>query len=407
VVCVGVYFGVVAMLLFYFSLFNWITEWGWDQGLMAHREIRLDRAASTHLFIRIMTGLLPVATIALFYPWLSMYISPERWPVVLGLAGANLLEKIAVTYRVVLEREYQLKRLAFFEFVASVASFACAVVAARAGMGAMSLVVQRMVERGVMLVGYIWASPWRWGIGCDLHVIRLFFNTFGVATWMGGVFGLSMYDFMPFLIGFFAGTHESGLYAKAFSLSTFPLMLTAICSRLASPLYAQFQGSVADLRRVFIRVQTFKLLVLVPFQLLLLMTARVWIPKVLGPKWTPLVPVYMVMTVYGLFRAFFDDVPNLFTLGFKNPWELAKNQVVQSIGILLAGVPLVIFYNSLGGAIVMSGTMVIGTVLLWKNAAQLLTLRGDDFVQCCLSFGSIVSREIKKMLRRIRPTDAH
>ena len=60
-------FGIVAISLFYFNFFNWATEWGWDKGLIAHKEIPLNAAASTHFVIRFCTGILPLIVFSVGY----------------------------------------------------------------------------------------------------------------------------------------------------------------------------------------------------------------------------------------------------------------------------------------------------------------------------------------------------
>ena len=107
-------------------------------------------------------------------------------------------------------------------------------------------------------------------------------------------------------------------------------------------------------------------MVLVPFQVGLVFFAGWWIPKLFGLAWVSLVPVYQVMAVYGLARSFFDDVPPLVTLGFKNPWALMKNQIVQSIVILVFGPLVVMKFGAVGGAAVVTGAMILGTILFWR-----------------------------------------
>ena len=60
-------FGLIASLLFYFIGFNWIVEWGWDQGFIAHKELDFNEAASTHLYLRGVLGLVPLVTFLIFF----------------------------------------------------------------------------------------------------------------------------------------------------------------------------------------------------------------------------------------------------------------------------------------------------------------------------------------------------
>lgn len=375
-------FGLLAMMLFYFIFFNWIVEWGWEQGFMAHKEIPLNRAASTHFFIRCFLGSVPLITFSLLYTCSSLSFVQNNIKLIIALALIYWCEKIGLTYRTILERTYRLNMLAGIEFFNIILSYAVAVTVALHGGGVWSLVAQRFVEKGFISFAYFCASPWKYGTEVDFNVARTFFKSFGLATWLGGIVSLTIYDFMPFLVGTLSSTYQAGLYAKAFSMATFPVMLTGIFNRLTVPLYTQYQGDVEQIKSIFVKTQTIKLFLLLPTQVLMAVTAHYWIPALIGDKWIPMVAVYQVMTLYGIVRAFFDDVPGILLYGFKQPWELTKNQMIQSVIIMLVAPPLVMWQQAYGGAIAMSIMLSVAAVLFWMKIFNYLSCSWLDFVRC-------------------------
>lgn len=374
-------FGLLAITLFYLTFFNWFVEWGWEQGFMAHKEIPLNTAASTHFWIRCTLGLLPLVTFSVAYPVLKMLCTGDKITLLLMLAAIYWLEKIGLTYRTILEKNYQLHTLAGLEFCTVVGSYIVAIIAALNGFGIYSLVLQRLVEKGLISAAYFFASPWKIGFDFDLNVAKTFFKTFGIATWLGGIFSLTIYDFMSFLIGMLSTTDQAGFYTKAFSMATFPVMLTGIFGRLTVPLYTQYQFNVPEIRNIFVKTQAIKMILLFPIQFLMAFYAHMWIPLLIGNQWLPMVPVYQVMTVYGIARAFFDDVPAVYLYGFKNPWMLTKNQILQSVVIVALGPLLVYFLQAFGGAIAISCMLVIAATLFWKNICKTLECNVNDFIQ--------------------------
>ncbi|MFC1854315.1 oligosaccharide flippase family protein [Candidatus Dependentiae bacterium] len=373
-------FGLVASSLFILNFFNWISEWGWESALMAHKQIDLSEAASTHFFVRFFLGALPLCCVSVFF-FLPSFFGSKSISLIVLLALSFWLEKIGLTYKTILERHSLLKSLAFFEFFSSSTGLVAAVLAAFCGFGVFSLAVQRLVEKLILLIGYFWASPWKFGLKFRWKIVKTFFVTFGVASWIGGVFNLAIYEyFMPFLIGGMAGMHQAGLYAKAFSLATFPLMLTAICNRITSPIYTKNQFLTPRLRRCFVKVQTYKVFALLPMQIILAVSASFWIPMVLGDHWREMVSVYRIMTFYGLFRAFFDDVPPVISLGFKDPWALTWNQVIQSIIVVSIGPIAVSVFGASGGALSMSFAMLLASVFFWHTALSRLNCSGVKFL---------------------------
>jgi PST family polysaccharide transporter len=385
-------FGIVAASLFYLSCFNWVSELGWDQSFMAHKEIPLEVAASTHLMIRIASGLLPLIVFcACKLLGFGSALHNHFW--ILMLLGVSYLcEKMSVTPKVILERNYKLGQCAVMELAATALSYTAAVVAAYHGWGVMSLVMQRLVEKMILCIGYFSLSPWRWGTLWSWTVVRKYLASFGMATWLGSLVGLIIYDFMAWFISWYTTAHQAGLYAKAFNLATFPLILTAICSRLTIPLYTQHQFDTDEIRTVFVNMQLVKMLVLIPMQCGLALTSSWWIPRFFGAAWAPLVPVYMVMCLYGLARAFFDDVPNVLTYGFKNPWGLTKSQAVQASMIIIVGPLTIPYLSAAGGAITMSVAMVAATLYLWHMVFAQLACTPQSFRAATRVYAQVIQK---------------
>ncbi len=383
-------FGLLAIALFYLIFFNWIVEWGWEQGFMAHKEIPLQTAASTHFWIRFTLGSVPILTFLIGYPIIIKTSISQHLPLLFALSGIYWLEKVGLTYRTIIERSYKLDTLAGLEFCTIITSYVTAVIAAKYGFGVYSLVIQRLIEKGFVSIAYFFASPWKIGFDFKFSVVKIFFKSFGIATWLGGIFSLTIYDFMPFLVGMLSSTHEAGIYAKAFSMATFPVMLTGIFGRLTVPLYTHYQFNIQEIRNLFVKTQAIKMILLLPTQLAMALYAQTWIPWLLGTKWLPMIPVYQMMTIYGIARAFFDDVPAIYLYGFKDPWKLTKNQILQSIIIIILGPIFVHYFQALGGAISMGCMLLSAAILFWRNVCITLECGINDFFDFFISLPTII-----------------
>lgn len=387
-------YGLVAVILFYFTLFNWGAELGWEQGLMAHTEIPLKDAAATHFFIRATLGIVPFILMGFFIPlsWLQMGVTRS---LLFWLGVAYFLEKASFTYKIILERAYHLGRLGILELSATLLSFSGAVVLAWWGYGLWALVAQRVIEKGVIFVGYFWASPWKGLPRFDYRIAATFLRTFGLATWVTGVVGTVIYDFMPFLVGTMLNVSDAGFYAKAATLSTFPLVLTTVFNRLTSPLYAQNQKEMETLQHIFCSAQLIKAIVLIPGQLFLMVTASWWIPHFFGVQWVPLVGIYRIMAIYGLFRSLYEDIPNLFNYGFKKPWIFTWLQVLWAGSIVVLGPMLIYFFGVIGACWAMAVAMAVTTSSCWYQACQLLNCTVRTFVY----YAKVLIDEAKRKVR--------
>lgn len=372
-------FGILAAFLFYLSSFNWITEFGWDQGFMVHKEIPQHQAASTHCMIRTITGLMPLITFLCLKKSGFQFSFEKYFTVLIVLAISYFFEKISVTPKIILERNYQLGSCALLETSATFISYATAIFSAAKGWGAMSLAIQRLVERVLLCAGYFYLSPWNYSINGSFAIVKTYLFSFGLATYAGSLVSLIIYDFMGWFVAWYVTPYDAGLYAKAFNLATFPLILTAVCSRLTIPLYTKFQYDVEKIKRVFVKIQLIKMILLIPLQIGLILTSCWWIPQLLGTQWLPLIPIYNVMGIYGLSRAFFDDVPNVLTYGFRNPWVLTQSQALQAAAIILLGFLIIPRYNALGSAMTMAIAMNIAMLYLWHRVFKQLSCSSASF----------------------------
>ncbi len=388
-------YGILAISLFYFAFFNGLAEAGWNEAFMAHKELDLHRAASTHLIVRCILGLLPLCTFLMVYPWVHSYVSADIYMVTLLLAGVYWIEKIGGTYRVILERSYQFERMAKVEFFFSVSSYATAVLAAWYGFGVFSLVIQRFVEMTGYTLGFCFLSPWKIGFAFDRDIFRTYVRSFGAPMVLSNFLSCAAtspwrYDFMPFIVGLVSGTYQAGLFNKALNLALVTMRFTSITSRLASPLYTNHQFDIPQVRNIFIKIQTLKFFLIVPGQIFVAMTAGYWIPYILGSQWSLMIPIYQVVAVYGVFRAFFDDVFPILLYGFKDPWQVTKNQAIQAVGILLLGPLFIMTGQAYGGALALVIVMGVATVLLWRVVCTKIDCGVKDFTAFIAEIPSLI-----------------
>lgn len=395
-------FGRLAVGVFSLDIFNAFTDWGWEQGILTAEHETLSRAYSTHFVVRCILGGLPFFVgLGLIFFDVTLFSSTVH-RIALALAVGFWAEKISLTYKTILERSYALKRLAFLETCALLGSFCCAIVAVQAGWGMFALVVQRLMERILLLIGYVCMSPWKCGLEFDVSIFKRWIRVFGYQTLIGGLLSLFLYDFMGAFVGVKSGTHEGGLYARSFKMATLPLMITTVFNRLAIPLYAASKGNLQTIKTIFLKAQFVKALLLIPIQLLFVLTASLWIPWVLGDQWGDAIVLYQVLGVYGILRGFYDDVPSLFMYGVRWPWVQLQQHVVQACCMALM---VALFTPWLSGALlaasIMCGAMFLTVIALWLRVILLLQITPSDGIECVREIACAGMRIGRDLMQRI------
>ncbi len=374
-------YGIIATLLFLFSLGGWLFDWGAEQALLATDENNFYNACQTHAGLRSVTAL-TVAAAAMFY---ILTFSSSNKTILNSLELLCLgfvCEKLASTYKIILEKTGKLKTLALLEFSISSVSAVAVLILAIQGFGAVALAAGNFLQRGLLLVGYAWR------VGKFITPVfkpKKFYSllqTFGIANFIAASFGLVIYDFMPFLIGRIAGLTQAGLYARAFSIATMPLIASAIFGRIFNTVCAQNLFNFTELSRWFCLLQVSKGLLIIPGQLFLLATSPWWSAILFTEsQWQGFLPVYTALALYGLARAFYDDVTCSISIGFKNPWVFTFAQALHALLILTLAPVAIAYGNALGGAACMAASMLLVALLFWRKIFHFLGLETRSFLR--------------------------
>lgn len=376
-------YGLVASNLFIFTLFNWISDWGLEQALMAWSDGDFFRAAGVHLTMRFAFGLIPIFFLTVF--WLFGFCSFDRFFILLVLAGSFFFQKIGFTFKTVLEKFGTLRPLAGLEFAASTVAVFCAFCMAVRGFGALSLAGQLFIERFILFFGYFFACSHKISFCFDRGIGQKFLMSFGIPLSLSATFGLAIYDFMPFLIDKISGVAQAGLYARSFSIATMPLMITGVFGRIANTIYTQNQFDKASLSKWFSALQVLKSVLIIPAQICLMLSSPWWSNLLFSGRWAGFWKVYIILAIYGLVRSFYDDSTNLISIGFKNPWKFTTNQAVHFCLIIFLG-PVSVFYaGALGGAFAMAISMIFVTIRFWRIIFHFLALSPNKFFNLGLS----------------------
>ncbi len=354
--------GMVSQYLFLFTLCNFLSDWGVEQGTIACTSLPFQERISTHFVIKNIIGLFPLL---IFLVTFFCGAAPS-YPFVLFLMCLGYgAEKFGSSFRILLDQNMQFSVCAAVEWTSLVLSYVAALLCALAGGGTWSMALQYVTERTCAAFFYFSYAP-----PCNLRkfstrALKAFFSLFGWAIFATSFVNLFVYDWVPFMLGRLTTPHEVGIYAKAYSLGTFPLIISAIASRMSLPFYAKHQQDLEVIGRFFVKTQYLKALFILPFSFISYWYADRWIELVFGAQWNCMTNVYKIFVIYGVSRAFYDDVINIFIYAFPRPWLFFFLQSAQAIAILLLSLTGLFWYGAMGAAITMTLAMFCVTVILW------------------------------------------
>lgn len=215
-------------------------------------------------------------------------------------------------------------------------------------------------------------------IDFNIDALKKILKKFALPSFGGSLAGIIIYDFMPFFLGVTQGSHQAGIFAKAFSLATLPLLLTTVFNRITTPLYAKSAKDLESCKNIFLKSQICKAIILTPAILFLQTTSSFWLPRLLGTGWSGSEPIYNILCIYAVFRCHYDDLGALINVGLGKPEMMAKNQLIHA-GLTLLILPIILYNNSLKLTTqLFTIFMIIACIRLWtKILAELAVSKND------------------------------
>ena len=295
-------FGLVAMVLVVSGFLEVFRDAGLAQATVQRRQLAPEQV-STLFWVNSGVCLLLAAGLAGLAPLVAwIYGEPRLTTLTLAMAVPLAVEGLCLQHRALLQRSMQFGRIALAESVAAIGGLLVAVVAAKAGAGYWSLVLQRIVV-AVIQVALIWIlSGW---------IPGRFRRNLGVRPMLSFGLRLSGFNLLnffsrnadKFLIGRFVGADALGQYSRAYSLMLLPIsQINAPLASVLTPALARLQSDPEAFARVFLR--TFRVLawVTVPAIGVAAASGAHLLAFLLGPGWELAGSAFQMLAVASLFQ---------------------------------------------------------------------------------------------------------
>ncbi len=295
-------FGVVALALFFLSVSNQLGGFGLTSALV-HRTDDLEEAIPTHFILSIGFGILTFIVVLLLSPILLYLYSdqPQMVWALIGFSAVDLFRAVNATPQAVLYKDLDFGYIATVDVISAVVMTFVAPLAAWAGLGFWSLVVERaagVITRSSML--WVIRRPWRprWHFSTAMARWFLRFGGFVFAT-RGITFLLDQFD--DFWTGTALGPAQLGYYSRAYEFAHYPRRVVANpVMTVFFPAFATLQHNRLKLSQAFYRVVS--LIVRAGFLLAgaFMLVAPEFIRIFLGERWMPMAFTFRLMLVYTL-----------------------------------------------------------------------------------------------------------
>jgi O-antigen/teichoic acid export membrane protein len=325
-------FGVVALALFFLSLSNQLGGFGLTSALI-HRTDDLEEAIPTHFVLSIAFSILTFALVLLASPILLHFYSdqPQMVWALIGFSAVDLFRAVNATPQAVLYKDLDFGYIASIDVASAVVMTIVAPLAALAGLGYWSLVVERAVgvgTRSTML--WVIRQPWkpRWHFSTSMARWFLRFGGFVFAS-RGLTFLLDRFD--DFWTGTTLGPGQLGYYSRAYEFARYPRRVVANpVMAVFFPTFAKLQHNRLKLSQAFYRVISLIVRAGFLFAGAFMLVAPEFISIFLGERWMPMLLTFRLMVVYTLLDPILNAAGQL-TTAVGAPQARMRAKIVQLV----------------------------------------------------------------------------
>ena len=369
-------FGVFAIISFVvFTFLSFFSDVGLGAALIQKEKIEDDDIKTTFTVQQILVTILLVIAFFAANPLASFYN--------LGVEGVWLIRMLSLSLfitsfktipSILLERDLRFELLVIPEVIETVTYNVVAVVMAGSGYGVWSLVVAVVARTLLGAIALSIIKPWPIGYRLAKKSIHDLLH-FGVPYQLNSVLALLKDNLAPTVIALWYGPAAVAYVNLAQNISSRPLELSTIVSRITFPTYSRIQGDTVRLKSWIEKS--------------IHLMATLYFPAIIG----------LLVTAEPILRYLYADK--------SDKWLPALTTLIF---FLLAAVPVFItttYTNALyalGRPKVVLRLMVLYTVLTWAIGVPLIRLVGYSGIAITVSIITyltipLVVHEINKLVR--------
>jgi O-antigen/teichoic acid export membrane protein len=296
-------FGAVALVLAFIAILQTFADLGMSVALVQREKL-------TNLVIDsafVASGFLTVFIVVAIW-FSSGYIANFfEMPILSGLfkitAFAYIFKGMFSFYRCLLLRELRYKAISAITFSAFFIGGAVSIILAYLGHGAYSIVWGNLITAvvhllvGVCIVKYVPGS-----FGNFEEMRRLF--SFGMWVSLGRIMGQSAGKVDTFVIGKIVNAAALGGYYLAQKIVLLiPSTYSRIIDQVMLPIYSKFQNEIDRVHDSYFKALSATTIILLPSACFVFLFADPLVRVFLGDQWLNVIPLVMIMSLYGVMRS--------------------------------------------------------------------------------------------------------
>jgi len=377
-------FGLMGIALLSMATLETFSQTGFHQALIQKKHDIKPYLDSAWTFL-ILRGVILFAILYLIAPYTATFFdAPEAKPII-QIIGLSVIFQAFTNIGIIhFQKELEFNKQFIYQLSGLLTDFVVAIAAVLILRNVYAIVFGLLAGNLAMLITSYIIHPYRPHLNFDIHKAN---ELFGYGKWFLGssvlIFLLTQGD--DIFVGKFLGITALGFYQMAYRISNLPATeITHVISQVTFPIYSKIQDDIPKLREVYLRVLQLTALISLPFTALIVLLAPDFTIIFLGEKWMPMVPVIMVLCIFGVTRSIGATMgPILFSVG--KPKIQMKVSSIQLIAMAIIIYPLTMRWGILGASLGVVIPNILVLILISAEVRNIINVTNKDFIMSIIT----------------------
>ncbi|EJO05136.1 lipopolysaccharide biosynthesis protein [Oenococcus oeni] len=290
-------YGVLSIILVFLPFFSLISELGVGPAIVQSHELDDEDYSSLFkiltfwsLIIGVIFGLLGIPVSYFYddkiYILLSWMIAPNLIFSMMSVVPLSLLQK-----------RQEFKHINITSLFAYVVGGVVGVVAAYMGLGVYSLILTSLIPVFLNFIAYFYFSKLKLFKGINEYSFGKI-RSFSSYQFVFGIINYFSRNLDNLLVGKFFGQTALGNYGKSYQMITYPNnIFTNVIVPVMQPVLANYQENIQTIKKVYLKVLRFLLIVGIPLSLYLSVDSDLIIRFLFGSKWDGAIMPFRILSL--------------------------------------------------------------------------------------------------------------
>lgn len=296
-------FGILAMVSLGIGFLNVIKDFGFGAALIHKKEVS-DEEYSTVFWSNLIFGVFLTIVVFFISPYIGEFFNEKRVSsVTQALSFTFIINSIGIVWSNRLIKEVAFRQIFYRSLISTVVSGIAAIILALKGYGVWALVAQAYIALIVnTYLNYVHVK-WLPALVMKKEYVKHLIH-FGLPLLADQSINYWVRNIDNLLVGKIFGKDTLAYYNKAYALMLLPVQqLTSTLTKVLFPSFALIQDDKEQIANIYLKISRVIAFVAFPIMVSLSMLSEPLILIVYGKNWMPVIPIFRVLSILGMFQA--------------------------------------------------------------------------------------------------------